>query len=59
MARCQLQQGEWHGTSDTLGDGWAGVTYYLTGLNYLLEKTVEHQAGVRKVVFDQHPDFGQ
>ena len=68
-ARADPGQGPWHvvnyskanGTAHltTLGDGWAGVTYYLTGLNYLLEKTVEHQAGVRKVVFDQHPDFGQ
>ena len=43
----------------TLGDGWAGVTYYLAGLDYLLEKTAEHQAGVRHVVFDKPPDFGQ
>jgi hypothetical protein len=43
----------------TLGDGWAGVTYYLTGLDYLLEKTVEHQTGVRHVVFDKPPELGQ
>jgi len=42
-----------------LGDGWAGVSYYLTGLSYLLEKTAEHQADVRRVVFDRQPDFGQ
>jgi hypothetical protein len=43
----------------TLGDGWAGVTYYLTGLDYLLEKTAKHQTGVRHVVFDKPPEFGQ
>lgn len=42
-----------------IGDGWAGVTYYLTGLDYLLEKTGEHQPGVRHIVFDPSPDFGQ
>lgn len=68
-ARAYSGQGQWHvinyskaqGTAHltTLGDGWAGVTYYLTGLDYLLEKTVEHQTGVRRVVYDKPPDFGQ
>ena len=68
-ARADPSQGPWHvinysKAQDTahltiLGDGWAGVTYYLTGLTYLLEKTVEHQAGMRRVVFDRPPDFGQ
>ena len=68
-ARADPSQGSWHVINYSkaqntahltiLGDGWAGVTYYLTGLTYLLEKTVEHQAGVRRVVFDRHPDFGQ
>ena len=43
----------------TLGSGWAGVTYYWTGLDYLLEKTLERQPGVRRVVHDKPPDFGQ
>jgi hypothetical protein len=43
----------------TFGDGWAGVTYYLVPLDYLIEKTVEHQPGVRHIAFDQPPDFGQ
>lgn len=69
MARAYPGQGSWHvinyrnaqGTAHLtiLGDGWAGVTYYLTGLNYLLEKTTQHAAGVRRVVFDRNPDFGQ
>lgn len=62
-------QGPWHVTNygkvqDTvhitvLGEGWAGVSYYLTGLDYLLQKTAEHQPGVRHVVFDTSPDLGQ
>jgi hypothetical protein len=43
----------------TFGDGWAGVTYYLVALNYQIEKTVENQPGVRHVVFDNPPMFGQ
>lgn len=68
-ARAYPGQGPWHvikyseaqGTAHltTIGDGWAGVTYYLTGLRYLLEKTVEHQPGVRRVVYERPPDFGQ
>ena len=66
-ARACGGQGPWHvinyrmakGTAHLtiIGDGWAGVTYYLTGLDYLLEKTEEHRPGVRHVVFDPHPDF--
>jgi len=68
-ARAYPSQALWHvinysqaqGTAHLtiLGGGWAGVTYYLTGLYYLLEKTVEHQPGVRRVVYDKRPDFGQ
>lgn len=68
-ARAYPGQGTWHvvryrRTGDTVhltihGDGWAGVTYYLTGLHYLLEKTALHQPGVRRVVFGRPPDFGQ
>jgi hypothetical protein len=42
-----------------LGGAWAGVTYYLAGLHFLLEKTVEHRSGVRHVVYERRPDFGQ
>lgn len=42
-----------------IGDGWAGVTYYLAGLDYLLQKTILHQAGVQNVIFDPHPDFAR
>lgn len=42
-----------------IGDGWAGVSYYLTGFDYLLQKTIKHQPDVRHVVFDMHPDFAQ
>lgn len=62
-------QGPWHVANyaevqDTahitvLGQGWAGVSYYLTGLDYLLQKTAEHQPGVRHVVFDTSPEPGQ
>jgi hypothetical protein len=68
-ARAYPGQGPWHVINYSnvqgnahltiLGDGWAGVTYYLTGLSYLLERTTQHEAGVRRVVFDRHPDFGQ
>jgi hypothetical protein len=68
-ARAYPGQGPWHvinysqaqGTAHltTMGDGWAGVTYYLTGLHYLLEKTVEHQPGMRRVVYDKPPDFAR
>lgn len=67
-ARDYPGQGPWHvinyskaqGTAHLtiFGDGWAGVTYYLSGLNYLLTKTVEREPGARRVVFDKHPDFG-
>jgi hypothetical protein len=62
-------QGPWHVVNyqreqstahiTILGEGWAGVSYYLAGLDYLLEKTTLHQPGVRHVVFDQSPDPGQ
>jgi hypothetical protein len=42
-----------------LGDGWAGVSYYLCAFDYLVEKTVEHQPGVQHIDFDKTPDFGQ
>jgi len=68
-ARALAGQGPWHVVRYSragntvhltiLGDGWAGVTYYLTGLDYLLEKTAGHQPGVRHVLFDRPPDFGQ
>lgn len=68
-ARAYRGQGPWHvinyrqaqGTAHltTIGEGWAGVTYYLTGLHFLLEKTVEHQPGVSRVVYDKPPDFGR
>lgn len=62
-------QGPWHlanyrQSKDTahitiFGQGWAGVSYYLTGLDYLLQKTAEHQPGIRRVVFDSSPGPGQ
>lgn len=69
VARANPGQGPWHVARfqiakttahiTTVGDGWAGVSYYLAGLNYLLEKTAEHQPGVRHVVFDTSPEPGQ
>jgi hypothetical protein len=68
-ARTYPGQGPWHlvNYSKALhtahltiyGDGWAGVTYYLAGLDFLLDKTVEHLPGVRRVMHDMPPDFGQ
>lgn len=68
-ARADPSQGTWHvayyrTTATTAhiaisGEGWAGVSYYLAGLHYLLQKTAEHQPGVRRVVFDTSPDPGQ
>jgi hypothetical protein len=55
-------QGQWHvirwqATGSTahvtlVGSGWAGVTYYLTSVSYLLEKSVLNLPGIRKLVFD-------
>ena len=42
-----------------IGSGWAGVSYYLAGLEYLLKRTVQRQANVRGVVFDTRPDFAK
>lgn len=68
-ARALESQGKWHiiqyrtaGTTahiTRMGGGWAGVTYYLMGLDYLVKETALHQPGVRHVVFDPRPDFGQ
>jgi hypothetical protein len=68
-ARDSGGQGPWHvirycktaGTAHIaiIGDGWAGVTYYLTGLDYLLQKTAKRQAGIQRVVFDPPPDYAQ
>ena len=68
-ARAYPGQGPWHvinysNARDTAhltiyGDGWAGVSYYLAGLDFLLDKTVEHLPAVRRVVHDKPPDFGQ
>lgn len=69
VARANPGQSSWHVIDyrrdrttvhlTTFGDGWAGVSYYLAALNYQIEKTVEHQRGVRHVVFDEPPKFGQ
>jgi hypothetical protein len=58
-------QGPWHiidarRDGDTAhltlaGGGWTGVTYYLTGLNYLLTQSVLRIPGVKHVEFDQPP----
>ena len=55
-------QGQWHvmhwqATGSTAhvtfaGGGWAGVTYYLTSVSYLIEKSVLNVPGIRKLVFD-------
>jgi hypothetical protein len=57
------RQGPWHATRwhqdgsnahlTIAGDGWAGVTYYLTQVNYLIEKSVLNLPGVKSVVFDR------
>ena len=36
----------------TVADGWAGVTYYATEVDYLIEKSVLNLPGIEKVVFD-------
>jgi hypothetical protein len=38
-----------------VADGWAGVTYYATEVNYLIEKSVLNLPGVKKLVFDRGP----
>jgi hypothetical protein len=58
-------QGPWHATHWRQGgstahvtlvaDGWAGVTYYATEVNYLIEKSVLNLPGVKKLVFDRGP----
>jgi len=35
-----------------VADGWAGVTYYATEVDYLIEKSVLNLPGIEKVVFD-------
>jgi hypothetical protein len=47
----------WKATGSTahvtlVGSGWAGVTYYLTSVSYLIEKSVLHVPGIQKLVFD-------
>lgn len=34
------------------GSGWAGVTYYLTSVSYLIEQSVLNIPGIRKLEFD-------
>lgn len=68
-ARAYRGQSAWHvvdyremqGTAHVaiFGSAWAGVTYYLAGLHYLVQRTLEHQSTVRRVVFDRPPDLGQ
>lgn len=36
----------------TIGGGWAGVTYYLTGVDYLIRESVLNLAGIRRVIFE-------
>ncbi len=35
-----------------VGSGWAGVSYYLTSVSYLIEKSVLNVPGIQKLVFD-------
>jgi hypothetical protein len=49
---------QWHRDGSTAhitihGDGWAGVTYYLTEVTYLIKKSVLKLPGIKQVVFDQ------
>jgi len=62
VLRADPGQGPWHVTSwhqvgDTAhvriaGDGWAGVSYYLTSVSYLIRKSVLNLPGVNHFVFD-------
>jgi len=49
---------DWHQEGSTAhvkiaGDGWAGVSYYLTEVDYLIRKSVLDLPGIKKFVFDQ------
>ena len=62
VLRSFASQGQWHvmhwqATGSTahvtlVGSGWAGVTYYLTAVSYLIEKSVLNVPGIQKLVFD-------
>jgi hypothetical protein len=64
-ARGYVGQGPWHLIDSRLdgdtahltlsGDGWAGVTYYLAGLKFLITKSVLNIPGIKHVEFDQPP----
>jgi hypothetical protein len=48
---------DWHQEGSTAhvkiaGDGWAGVTYYLTEVDYLIRKSVLALPGIKTFVFD-------
>jgi hypothetical protein len=48
----------WHRDASTAhvtvaGSGWAGVTYYLTGVDYLIKKSVLNLPGIKSVVFNR------
>lgn len=50
VARWQLTGSTAHVT--LAGSGWAGVTYYLTSVSYLIEKSVLNLPDIQKVIFD-------
>ncbi len=62
VLRADPGQGPWHVTDWTrdgdtahvriIGDGWAGVSYYLTGVTYLIRKSVVNLPAIKKLVFD-------
>jgi hypothetical protein len=64
-ARAWPGQGIWHVVDsrregDTahitlLGDGWAGVAYYLAGLHAIISKSVVQIPGIKEVRFDDAP----
>jgi hypothetical protein len=48
---------DWHQEGNTAhvkiaGDGWAGVSYYLMEVEYLIRKSVLNLPGIEKFVFD-------
>ena len=55
MARYPLAAGRLYCARDLGGRRLAGVTYYATEVNYLIEKSVLNLPGVKKLVFDRGP----
>ena len=63
VLRSHPGQGQWHvahwqsaGSTahvTLVGSGWAGVTYYVTSVSYLIEKSVLNLPGIQKLIFDR------